>query len=53
VEVPKEQYEELGKALSGMGTPCQDAEEFISCQISEALKNISDGNWPKQSEIVE
>jgi len=55
VEIPKEEYEKLNKALKKMNTPFYNTEDFIHKQIEEALKQFE--NWQeekiKQKEFLE
>ena len=45
VEVPRDQYEQLGEVMKEMNAPYQSVEEFINSQISEALAKYE--QWKK------
>ena len=42
LEIPREQYNELNKAVKEMGTPFVTAEEFIQSQITDVLEKYGD-----------
>ncbi len=46
VEIPKEEYEKLNKAVKEMNTPYADAEDFIQKQIQKALEKYEE--WLKE-----
>jgi metal-responsive CopG/Arc/MetJ family transcriptional regulator len=46
VEIPKEEYEKLNRAVKEMNTPYTDAEDFIQHQIQKALEKYEE--WLKE-----
>jgi Arc/MetJ-type ribon-helix-helix transcriptional regulator len=46
VEIPKEEYEKLNRAVKEMNTPYTDAEDFIQNQIQKALEKYEE--WLKE-----
>ncbi|MEM3054510.1 MAG: ribbon-helix-helix domain-containing protein [Candidatus Bathyarchaeia archaeon] len=46
VEIPKEEYEKLNKAVKEMNTPYADAEDFIQKQIQKAIEKYEE--WLKE-----
>jgi Arc/MetJ-type ribon-helix-helix transcriptional regulator len=48
IEVPREQYEKLNKAVREMNTPYANAEDFIHRQIQNVLEQYEE--WLKEKE---
>jgi Arc/MetJ-type ribon-helix-helix transcriptional regulator len=46
VEIPREEYEKLNRAVKEMNTPYTDAEDFIQQQIQKALEKYEE--WLKE-----
>jgi Arc/MetJ-type ribon-helix-helix transcriptional regulator len=46
VEIPREEYEKLNRAVKEMNTPYADAEDFIQQQIQKALEKYEE--WLKE-----
>ncbi|MGB9960280.1 MAG: ribbon-helix-helix domain-containing protein [Candidatus Bathyarchaeales archaeon] len=46
IEIPKEDYERLNRAVKEMNTPYADAEDFIQKQIQKALEKYEE--WQKE-----
>ncbi|MBS7615607.1 hypothetical protein KEJ45_00175 [Candidatus Bathyarchaeota archaeon] len=51
VEIPKEEYEKLNKAVKEMNTPYADAEDFIQQQIQKAIEKYEE--WQKERDEKE
>jgi metal-responsive CopG/Arc/MetJ family transcriptional regulator len=51
IEIPKEKYDKLNKAVKQMNTPYYNAEEFIDDQIDKILEQYE--RWLKEREKIE
>jgi len=48
IEIPKEQYNMLNKAVKEMNTPHYSAEDFINAQIKEAIEKYEEWKQAKK-----